>query len=317
MRERSELILKIVCGVLAALLLVQLVRLVIHTGPLRGVRIPELPTLPASPDQTAAKGTNIVTGKASVTNVTNVVTNQMSGEKGTNSGATQTVVTGQVLSTNATNTVTSQKSEEKGTNSTTAQASAKTETNSPANPAGPLETNSAPTRSSKTTETNSPSGQASDKTQTNAALKLAAEKTGTNAVATNAVAARTPGKTGPPPSMSPPGMTKLPELPPLIQARIDKIAQSEILAPFMRRMPMALLGIAGQDAFLRAPSGQTGLVKEGGELGGIKLLQIGINRVLVEQEGEKKELTIFSGLGSESLLPKPKPATNEIITKPK
>lgn len=306
MRERSELILKIVCGVLAALLLVQLVRLVIHTGPLRGVRIPELPALPASLDATnATKGTNVVVGKIAGTNATNLVASQMSGEKGTNSSATQTVVTGQVLSTNATNTVTSQKSEEKGTNSTTAQASAKTETNS------------APTQASKSTETNSPSGQASDKTQTNAALKLAAEKTGTNAVATNAVAARTPGTTGPPPSMSQPGMTKLPELPPLIQARIDKIAQSEILAPFMRRMPMALLGIAGQDAFLRAPSGQTGLVKEGGELGGIKLLQIGINRVLVEQEGEKKELTIFSGLGSESLLPKPKPATNEIITKPK
>ena len=306
MRERSELILKIVCGVLAALLLVQLVRLVIHTGPLRGVRIPELPTLPASLDATnATKGTNVVVGKFAGTNATNLVASQKSGEKGTNSTAAQAGVAGQVLSTNATNTVTSQKSEEKGTNSTTAQASAKTETNS------------APTQASKSTETNSPSGQAFDKTQTNASLKLAAEKTGTNAAATNAVAARTPGKTGPPPSMSPPGMTKLPELPPIIQARIDKIAQSEILAPFMRRMPMALLGIAGQDAFLRAPSGQTGLVKEGGELGGIKLLQIGINRVLVEQEGEKKELTIFSGLGSESLLPKPKPATNEIITKPK
>ena len=39
---------------------------------------------------------------------------------------------------------------------------------------------------------------------------------------------------------------------------------------------MALLGIAGRDAFLRAPNGQTGIVKVGDELGGIKLLQIGI-----------------------------------------
>lgn len=106
-------------------------------------------------------------------------------------------------------------------------------------------------------------------------------------------------------------MTKMPELPPIIQARIDRIAQSELLAPFMRPMPMALLGIAGKDAFLRTPSGQTGLVKEGDKLGEIKLLRIGINRVLVEQEGEKKELTIFSGYGSESLLPKQKEATNE------
>jgi hypothetical protein len=67
---------------------------------------------------------------------------------------------------------------------------------------------------------------------------------------------------------------------------------------------MALLGIAGNIAFLRAPNGQTGIVKENEELGGIKLLRIGTNRVLVEEEGQKKELTIFSGLGGESLLPK-------------
>jgi hypothetical protein len=65
---------------------------------------------------------------------------------------------------------------------------------------------------------------------------------------------------------------------------------------------MALLGILGNDIFLRAPSGQTGLIKEGEELGGVKLLRIGINRVLVEEKGERKELTIFDGLGSESLL---------------
>jgi hypothetical protein len=65
---------------------------------------------------------------------------------------------------------------------------------------------------------------------------------------------------------------------------------------------MALLGIAGEDAFLRTASGQTGLVKEGDSLGDLKLLRIGINRVLVEENGEKKELTIFSGYGGESLL---------------
>ncbi len=97
-----------------------------------------------------------------------------------------------------------------------------------------------------------------------------------------------------------------PPLPPAMQARVDRIIDSEILAPVIRPLPMALLGIAGKDVFLRAPNGQTGLVKEGGELGGVKLLRIGINRVLVEQDGQKKELTIFSGFGSESLLPKEK-----------
>lgn len=93
---------------------------------------------------------------------------------------------------------------------------------------------------------------------------------------------------------------------PAIQARIDRITQSEILAPVIRPLPMALLGIAGRDAFLRASNGQTGLVREGEELGGIKLLRIGTNRVLIEHEGQKKELMLFGGIGSETLLPKEK-----------
>ena len=102
-----------------------------------------------------------------------------------------------------------------------------------------------------------------------------------------------PGRRGPP-------------LPPDVQARIDRITDSEILAPIVRPLPMALLGIAGPFVFLRAPNGQTGMVKEGDGLGELKLLSIGINRVLVEQDGQKKELTIFSGFGGETLLPKEK-----------
>ncbi len=67
---------------------------------------------------------------------------------------------------------------------------------------------------------------------------------------------------------------------------------------------MALLGIAGRDAFLRTPSGQTQLLREGAEADGIRLLRIGTNRVLIEQAGQKVELTIFAGFGGESLLPK-------------
>ncbi len=100
------------------------------------------------------------------------------------------------------------------------------------------------------------------------------------------------------------------DLPPAVQTRVDRIVESEILGPFMRPMPMALLGIAGEDAFLRAPDGQTGMVKEGADLGAIKLLRIGTNRVLVEENGEKKELTLFAGMGGESLLP---PETNSIV----
>ena len=80
-----------------------------------------------------------------------------------------------------------------------------------------------------------------------------------------------------------------------------------ILGQVVRPLPMALLGIAGKDAFLRGPDGQTGLVREGEELGAVKLLRIGTNRVLIEHEGQKKELTLFSGFGSESLIERKTP----------
>ena len=94
------------------------------------------------------------------------------------------------------------------------------------------------------------------------------------------------------------------DLPPAVQSRVDKIVQSEILGAIVRPLPMALLGIAGKDAFIRGADGQTGLVREGEDFGTLKVLRIGTNRVLVEYEGQKKELILFSGFGSESLLPK-------------
>ena len=72
---------------------------------------------------------------------------------------------------------------------------------------------------------------------------------------------------------------------------------------------MALIGIVGQDVLLRAPNGQSGLVREGGELGGVQLLKIGTNRVLVKENGETKELMIFEGMGGVSLLPQGKDGT--------
>jgi hypothetical protein len=113
------------------------------------------------------------------------------------------------------------------------------------------------------------------------------------------------------------GGPKKADLPPLLQERIDHIKESEILAPFIRPEPMALLGIAGEDAFVRAPDGQSKMLKEGEEVSGVKLLRIGANRVLVEQDGEKKELTVFSGLGGDSLLPPEKESPTNTPTMPK
>jgi hypothetical protein len=93
-------------------------------------------------------------------------------------------------------------------------------------------------------------------------------------------------------------------LPADVQAMIDKIRQSQLLGPDIKPPPMALMGIAGKDVFLRGPNGQTGVIREGEDLGGVKLIRIGTNRVLVEENGQQKELTIFSGFGSETLLEK-------------
>jgi len=144
-----------------------------------------------------------------------------------------------------------------------------------------------------------------------AAAPAAPDKTNSVPVAsdkTNSVpVVKTAGRHSGPPQ---PMQGKKADLPPAVQARVDLVVESGILGPFMRPMPMALLGIAGEDAFLRAPDGQTGMVKEGADLGAIKLLRIGTNRVLVEENGEKKELTLFAGMGGESLLP---PDTNSTL----
>jgi hypothetical protein len=141
----------------------------------------------------------------------------------------------------------------------------------------------------------------------------------TNAVNGTNAAGATNASSGPPGGMPPEmmaqmmgggmpggfgGMKKI-ELPPDVQARVDRIIDSEILGPVIRPVPMALVGIADEEAFIQATNGQISSVKIDGEAGGIKLLRIGINRVLVEQNGEKKELTLFGGLGGESLLPPP------------
>lgn len=104
----------------------------------------------------------------------------------------------------------------------------------------------------------------------------------------------------------PPGMPggRGPSLDPALQARVDVILKSEMFGPVPKPPPMALMGIAGSHAMLRTDNGQTGLIAVGETLGDTKLLRIGTNRVLVEKDGEEKELTLFSGYGSESLLKK-------------
>lgn len=253
MFERSEVMFKLLCAGVGALVLWQAVHAIQRSDPLAGASIPALPSLPAATN-TQAGATN-----------SNAPPSQLAGKPATNAlpGA---------AAARATNAL--------------AQG---------ANPGTHASRQGTPPKG-----TNAPAQATNALAQgTKASAAPAAGKARTNP-ATGPATARAMAKTG-----SLPGMPGLgPPLPPQIQARLDRIVESEVLGPVMRPQPMALIGILGGDVFLRAPDGQMGQIKEGDELGGVKLLKVGINRVLVEQEGEKKELTIFSGFGSETLLSK-------------
>jgi hypothetical protein len=281
MLERSQLMLKVTCLALALVLVFQLGRLVVRSNPLAHVTFPALPSLP--PETNAPAGgsaTNSPAGPGGAKAVTNMAHPEI---KAT-SAATNSALAGE--------------SGKAATNAPPAEM-AKAGTNSATAPAAKASTNSAAEPRAGTTETNT-------------VVRSPLASTNPGASPTQGSSSHSPkAVAGPPPGM--PGMNpfgphavpKAPELPLPILARVDRITDSEILGPVMRPLPMALLGIAGNVAFLRAANGQTGLVKEGDSLGALKLIRIGINRVLVEEDGQQKELMIFSGYGGESLLPKP------------
>ena len=303
MPERYKILLKIVCYALAAVLVYQLAMVVVQLNPLTRVKIPELPSLPGqsaekappinpTPAPTAVvpkgQGTN---GAAQSPGTNGAVAVMPANTQGTTSNSLAGAGTNPFNSTTVINPAAPLKAAVEPTNSGAAPRMAAMSTN--------LATNSAADATVKTNGTNS--------TVMPSATNLVPVARGGNSV--RPVAVGGPVMAGLPPGFNPAQMPGMPPraaaLPPPVQARVDRITDSEILGMVIRPQPMALMGIAGNFAFLRAPTGQTGMVKEGEDLGGVKLLKIGINRVLVEDNGQKKELTIFSGAGGESLMPKP------------
>jgi hypothetical protein len=298
MFDRYERPVKIICLGLAALLVWQLGSLILTRDPLANLKIPALPALPGATNEAAKadhKETNAATAAKTGTNGTNVAI-ATNGIVGTNlvAGTNMVVSTNVAIATNVA----------KGTNIAS-------------------NTNALPATNVLAKSTNAPTA---DKTvQTDAGSRKPAPPG---------------GMPGLPPGMTPEMMANLPpevaaqmmgggmpggrrgggakkmELPPEVKARVDSIIASEIFGPIIRPMPMALIGIADQEAFIQATNGQTDAVKVGGEMGGIKLLRIGINRVLVEHDGEKQELTLFDGIGGASLMPKStnEPSTNAAST---
>jgi hypothetical protein len=292
MRNRLEFVTRLVCAALAVLLLVQFARVFLRQAPIAQLQIPPLPTLDSAANQadTAASPAKAKVGNAPTTRAaaasagtnaanTNIAaispgTNGTAGATGTNAVAASAITNAEDAVVSGTNTVTS----------TNAAKLASVSTNAP--------TGASTNKTAALSSTNLPSDTAKAKTNPPPGSEMAGKKN-------NSGPGSGPSSSGPRTKTARPPKEAAPE----VLAQVDRITESEILAPVIRPLPMALLGIAGNTVFLRAPNGQTGLVKEGDELGGLKLLRIGTNRVLVEKEGKKEELMIFSGFGGDSLLP--------------
>jgi hypothetical protein len=329
MRRRREQFLKLFCLLFGALLVFHVARLVV-AKPFTRLTVPPLPSLPIDAQAQKAGGTNSSakadskTGTSSALNAkSNSGTNATVSKESLEKDATNALAAkASTISANTnkpgggTNIVASSSThsnstylDTKGTSSgTNAQLTEIAATNQESATPRKKSESAKKTVVSETAAT----GQNTNRIGTNISLAASTNAVGsTNASkgGTNGATAKNSRKKGPGGGPDLPGAPgRVAELPPEIKDRVDRIVQGEILGQVMRPMPMALLGIAGDSAMLRSPEGQTGLVKEGDNLGTIKLLKIGTNRVLVEVKGdgepEKKELMIFAGLGSESLLPK-------------
>lgn len=303
MLERFERPLKIVCLGLAALLIFQVASVIFRGDPLASVKIPELPSLPGGTNETdkvAKQGTNAPDSKKGATNGTNALIS------GSATNKTNLTVSGSGSTTNRTNNAAANatnasSSFTKGTNEAGSTNTVKhTDLTKGTNAAnGPARTNATSAVDGKTNSAKphpgGPPGAPGD---------MMAQMMGGGMPGFPGMPGRPGGRRG--------GGAKPVTLPAETQARVDRIIESEILGPTARPVPMALVGISDDEAFIRATNGQTGPIKIGGEMAGIKLLRIALNRVLVEQDGEKKELTLFGGVGSESLMPKApdSPSTN-------
>lgn len=283
MLERRELMLKVLCGLAAAFLLCRLGLVIVHINPLYHVIIPQLPSLATA------------TNSPPPTGATNEIAKNLKGPR--QAAATTSTNTGPTAALSRSTNI-AERAPGPGVQSA----------NSPSQGATQF-AHATPNALSRVTNTvaqvtNAAPNPGNSTTNPADVPQIAMGNTGPPGTRSRTGRGMPPGFPGGPGGM--PGMPGMPmpgpPLPPEMQARIDKIIGSEILAPVMHPMPASLMGIAGKDVFLRASNGQTGLVKEGDELGGIKVIRVAVNRVLIEEQGQRKELTIFSGLGSESLL---------------
>lgn len=301
MRNRLDNVLKILCVGLAALLAVQCVRAVIRGNPLSKVRIPQVPSLASDTNApTPAGGANTALSTSPSPGSQRPVTR----------GASTNSASGAELTTNSIGPASINTPIATGSTNLTA-SDAPSGKNALMRPVeGTDSTNQIALAAAGSTQTNSNNG-----SNTTAQLPVPPGQTPGSASQTVArTSSVIPGPVTAAMRSQVAGGGNVPALSDAMKARVDRIYESEILGQVMRPMPMGLLGIAGNFAMLRSDSGQTGLVKEGDALGDLKLLKIGINRVLVEKGTNRTELMIFNGYGGESLLSQTN-ATHDETTK--
>ncbi|HEU5123315.1 MAG TPA: hypothetical protein VFW05_04540 [Verrucomicrobiae bacterium] len=306
MRDRIEKILRLTCLALGALLIFQAARAIIRSHPLAKVTIPEVPALPIETNEVASVKNANAPMKKVETNIHSVAHEKLPATNATTVASMKT----------ETNSVAATNELAGSTNAAGVLHVSLDSTNALSVP----ESIASSTKGNGTNATNitaSPNAKEMMLTGANSNSVHPTESFAKTNAATQAIAKNSPGPRPNLPVPGRPGMRggkSLPALPFDIQARVDRIYESELFGQVMHPMPAGLMGIAGNMAFLRSSDGQTGLVKEGDSLGEMKLLRIGINRVLVEEKGEQKELMIFNGYGGESLLSK-KETPDETIHK--
>jgi hypothetical protein len=334
MLDRSERILKIVCFGLAALLLFQIYRAAIKDNPLANLTIPAVPTLAGTTNNAATAQTNSAAASGG--------TNSAAASGGTNVAARKELAAGTTIAPGAldsaagkSNLVAGAEPAREGTNLSARRGPSRRLSNSvpgQADSVGQASRLSIP-QADGLIAANLPDLLASTGT---GAIAVVSQISTNPAGTSNAVPFSGPGRGGDMLAAGARGARRggaaslggmemamaaggrrggisgpggpgpaLPELPPTAKARVERIYRSELFGAIIQPVPAALIGIAGDSAILRGTNGQTGLVKAGDSLGGLKLLKIGINRVLVEEGGQQKELMIFSGFGGESLMSKP------------
>lgn len=291
MFDRYFPVLRLICVALAAMLLYQASRWMTFRDPLSSVRMPEVPTLGEGTPETNHTTKVVAPAEAMSGNPsnTNLVSTAGAGKpvKATNASSGGSVTSGLPVSAQMPRVDT------KGTNSSAANEVSNGSTN----------------------VAKADSALQSNKSGTNASDKSGGLKAGTNLPAT-ASSARPDSKAGGPAGQGrvpggarnrlPGGMSgQLAELSPELKARVDKIYQSELFGPVIHPMPPALLGVVGREAIISV-NGQQQLLKEGADFNGLKLIKVGVNRVLIEENGKEKELMIFAGFGGETLVSKQK-----------